>query len=399
MTNLKTIAYFAQWAIYGRKHFVQDIPADLLTHVLYAFANVRPETGEVYLVDTWADTDQHFAPNDSWNDSGTNVYGNFKQLFLQKKRNRNLKNLLSIGGWTYSPNFAQAAATPQGRETFARSSVALLKDFGLDGIDVDWEYPQDETQAQNFVLLLQECRRQLDAYDHSVEGGPHSLLTIAAPCGANNYTKLKIREMDRYLDFWNLMAYDFAGAWDSVSGHQANIHASTSNPSSTPFSADAAINAYIGAGVLPDKLILGLPLYGRAFENTDGPGKPFSGVGQGSWENGVWDYKVLPQGGAQEHFDSSTLASWSYDPSARKLISYDTVEAQKAKADYIKQKGLGGAMWWETSGDKKPSEGGSLIKTVVDRFGGTGALEQKHNSLNFPQSKYDNIRNQLGSEV
>lgn len=270
--------------------------------------------------------------------------------------------------------------------------MAILKDFGLDGIDVDWEYPQDDAQAQNFVLLLQECRRQLDVYDHSIGGGYHSLLTIAAPCGASNYSKLKIREMDAYLDFWNLMAYDFAGSWDSVSGHQANIYPSQTNPSSTPFSADAAINAYIAGGVRPDKLILGLPLYGRAFENTEGLGKPFSGVGQGSWENGVWDYKALPHAGATETFDPATIASYSYDPTSKKLVSYDNVQAQKTKAEYIKSKGLGGAMWWETSGDKKPAEGGSLIQAVVDSFGGKGALDSSPNNLNFPQSRYENIR-------
>lgn len=222
-------------------------------------------------------------------------------------------------------------------------------------------------------------------------------LTIACPAGPGNFIRLKLPQMTPLLDFYNLMAYDYAGSWDAHAGHQANLFPSNDNPGSTPFSTIAALHHYISVGgVPPAKMVVGMPLYGRAFTNTDGPGAAFSGVGPGSWENGVWDYKALPRPGATEHVDETSGASWSYDAGSRTMISYDTADVCRIKAHFVRDRGLGGGMWWETSGDKGGRDAnahdGSLIGTFVDNVGGVAALDQMGNAISFPESKYDNIR-------
>lgn len=398
----RSVAYYVNWAIYGRKHFPWEIPAENLTHVLYAFANIRPETGEVYLTDSWADEEIHWIDQgDKWVD-GNNLYGILKQLNLLKRRNRQLKVLLSIGGWTYSDNFRQPASTPEGRAMFANTSVAILKDYGFDGLDIDWEYPRNATEAADWVALLKACREELDGYSQHLAASQnatsqnattpyHFELTVASPAGPQNYEKLDLAGMDQYLDFWNLMAYDYAGSWDRVAGHSSNLYPSKSNPKATPYSTAHALEYYTRF-VDPSKMVVGMPLYGRSFENTLGLGHPYNNSeADGDWEVGVYDFKSLPLPGARVYYDHESGASYSYDSQKKILVSHDTVPMVREKASYIKNHYLSGAMWWETSGDRKGNE--SVILNVVDAFGGNANLIKQVNLLEYPESKWDNLRN------
>ncbi|KAK3937188.1 ThEn42 [Diplogelasinospora grovesii] len=389
--SYKNALYFTNWGIYGANFQPQQLPASQITHVLYAFADIGSD-GEVKSSDSYADLQKHY-PTDSWNEQGNNAYGCVKQLYLLKKKNRQIKVLLSIGGWTYSPKFPPIAATDSGRQKFASSAVKLVQGmlfpfyWGLDGIDIDWEYPANADEAQNFILLLQACRQAFDDYEAKYAPGYHLLITIAAPAGPSHYQVMDLKGMDPYVDAWNLMAYDYAGSWDSTSGHQANIYSNGQNPTATKFNTEQAVRDYIVGGIPANKIVMGMPLYGRSFEATTGLGQPYNGIGAGTIQSGVWLYRDLPRVGAQEMYDDVAKASYSFDAAAKELISYDTVASAVTKAQYLIKKGLGGAVFWEASGDRSGAQ--SLVGTLATQM---RDLDPTQNLLTYPASQYDNIR-------
>ena len=220
---------------------------------------------------------------------GKNAYGCVKQLFLLKQRHRNFKVLLSIGGWTYFSKFAIPASSAEIRQRFASTAVRLAQDYGFDGIDVDWEYLADAQEANNLKLLLAELKQEFSKYAN----GDNILLSVACPAGPDHYKKLDVAGMIPYVDIWNLMAYDYAGSFSKVAAHQSNLFYSSSEPNSTPFNTNQAVQFYLAVGVPPERLTLGMPLYGRSFIGTSGLGGSFSGVRPGQWEEGVWDFKSL----------------------------------------------------------------------------------------------------------
>lgn len=365
-----------------------------ITRVHYAFADINTENGSVVSSDTYADLEKHYS-TDSWSETGNNAYGCVKQLYLLKQQDRSLKVILSIGGWTYSPKFSTVAADTTLRGNFVSSAVQLVTDWGFDGVDIDWEfnaYTPASGDAQNFVLLLQELRTAFDEWAASHAPGYHFLVTVASPAGPATYEQLELGDMAEYVDSWNLMSYDYAGSWSDNSGHQANIYFDSSNMDATPYSTDQAVKAYLASGIAPSSIILGLPLYGRSFEDTTGIGDAYNGVGPGDGTFGVgqWRYKDLPRPGAVEHFDNVADATYSYDTSTEELISYDNVHSTIVKSTYLKGKGLGGAMFWSIDSDKTGSE--SLVATMA---GELGPLDGSQNLLNYPTSQYDNIRDEM----
>lgn len=381
--------YFINWGIYDRKHNVVDLQADKLSHILYAFANVNMD-GTIVLEDTWADTDIKFEKDktvdgvvDPWKEADTDLHGNFKQFALLKQKNRHLKVSLSVGGYSWSSNFSAIATTASSRATFTKTALSHLQNLGLDGIDIDWEFPQDKRDAKNYVLLLKEMREALDDYQKKYDPTDEPfLLSVAMPCGPENYKLLELDEMANYVDIFYLMAYDFAGDWDNTTGHQSNLYGG-------PLNVDQAVRDFQLAGVPSKKIVMGLPLYGRGFSNTkQKPGSSYSGIPDGSWDKGSFDYKDLPKPGAKEYYDEQRGASWSYDAETKEFVTYDSPDVVNLKSQYIKDNQLGGAMFWELSADIKEGDK-SLVNTVYNNLG--SQLNSVKNHILYPLSRYDNI--------
>ncbi len=393
----QVVGYFIEWGVYGRNYLVKNIEtsgsAEKLTVINYAFGNVAPgASGNVVcqLGDEWADYQKPWTAEQSVNGAEVAwpapILGNFQQLKALKAMHPGLKVVISLGGWTWSKYFSDAAL-PEQRSAFVKSCVDLfikgnLPDPGwggmggpgsaagvFDGIDIDWEYPAAEgnpgniirpEDTQNFTALLAEFRSQLDAVS------PGLLLTIAAPAGQQNYSKIELDKIPQYLDFINLMTYDFHGTWETVTNFQSNLYGSAADPTQPPISVDGTVQAYLQAGVPPEKIVVGLPFYGHGWTGVANTGNGLyqaaSGPAAGVWENGTEDYKVLRtdlEKGYIRYYDSRTGSAWIYN--GTDFWTYDDPPTIMHKMRYVVDEGLGGAMFWELSGD---SADGKLIDAI-----------------------------------
>ncbi|KAL8288296.1 hypothetical protein RB597_000412 [Gaeumannomyces tritici] len=399
--GFRSVLYVTNWGIYGAKFLPSDIPVSEITHVQYAFADIR-EDGSVVSSDEWADTQKIFAgssapPGGGGGANGTkDAYGMVEQLYRLKQQNRHLKVLLSVGGYTWSPKFEPVAADATKRATFVSTAVKLMGDWGMDGLDIDWEYPDTAAKNANSVSLLADLRKGLDDYAAQHAPGYRFTLSFPAPAGPDHYRAFNFKAMDASLDFWSVMAFDFAGNWDNTTGHQANVFPEPSTPLATKASIDQAVADYVAGGVPPGKLNVGIPLYGRSFDKTTGLGKPYTPSTAGSLDGqaAIWLYKDLPRAGATVLYDDVAKATYTFDNSTGQLVSYDDKKSAQFKSQYIKEKGLGGVMFWEASQDKNNSA--SMVRSVA---GWLEELQCSQNLLSYPGSQYNNIRTNMGREM
>lgn len=287
------MVYFPNYSVYARKFFPEDITnPGRFTHILYAFAKIAAD-GTVALSDPWADLE---LPVDNANPAEDQPLGCIERLQLLKKESPGLQILLSVGGWGYRENFKLPSGNVVGRERFARSAVDLVSAHKLDGLDIDWEYPESEEQGENFHDLLKAIRVQLD---NVTSASNRLLLTAAVSSSQLHYQHLPIEriEDEKLLDYWLLMGYDYAGSFSATAAHASNVYPGNGDKV-TPFNTEQGVDAYHQRTVPLNKIILGMPLYGHDFQNTEGLGHSYRGNSLGSWpvqgENasGIWDYKV-----------------------------------------------------------------------------------------------------------
>jgi GH18 family chitinase len=363
----RVVGYYAQWAA-ERGYFVSNIPATKITHINYAFSNVS-DTGECVLGDEAADVGRVYSANESVSGQAdstdaTSVHGNFNQLRELKAKYPYLKVLTSIGGWSWSENFSNAALTDASRKAFAKSCIDLyLKQYKgvFDGLDIDWEYPVSgglvsgrPEDKHNFTLLLAELRRELD--DLGSTDGTHYLLTIAAGGGPGMDQRYERSEIVQYLDWINVMAYDLHGPWDKTTNFNAPLYQSTNDPGDSSLNVDAVMQDYLSSGIPADKLVLGVPFYGHGWKSVgyanDGLYLTSEGAAQGKYEEGSFNYTELKADYLptyKRHWDVESQVPWLYNINTAVFISYDDPESIAAKAGYAKDKDLGGVMIWELS--------------------------------------------------
>lgn len=301
---------------------------------------------------------------------GNGAAKRLQALVALKSRNPRLKVEISVGGWA-AGGFSEAARTAAGRKTFAESAAQLVAMHAADGLDIDWEYPDHHESGiasspgdrQNFTLLLQAVRASLDRMGaaHGRSGNAHYTLSIAAADGPF-VSGIDLAAVNRYVDWFNLMTYDFCNAMTPDSCHHAGLRASKLAPASAR-TTDRAVAQFLAAGVPSRKLVIGAAFYGREFGGVDaahdGLYQPYQKfIAFVPWPK--LQAEFIGKHGFVRHWDAQADAPWLWNASTRTFVSYEDPQSIAAKAAFVKAQHLGGIMYWEQSLDPE----GELLDAI-----------------------------------
>jgi chitinase len=400
----RRVAYFTQWGIYDRGYLVRNLEtsgtAEKLTHINYAFGNINAN-GECFMAnqagegDAWADYGRSFTAGQSVDGVGDtwdqDLRGNFNQLRELKELYPDLKVNLSLGGWTWSRNFSDAALTAESRERmvsscidqYLRGNLPLFDGAGgpgaaagvFDGIDLDWEWPASEghehntvrpEDRENFTALVREFREQLDALEAET-GRPYELTSFMPADPEKIDLGYELDALMGDFDFITVQGYDYHGGWEDTTNHQSNLVETPGDPGPDVYSTETTIQAYLDHGVRAEDMVLGVPFYSRGWTGVpagpDGNGLFQTGTGPapGSYEAGIEDWKVIKGlSGFDLYRDDASGTAWLYDGTT--FWTYDDETSMTQKTDWAQANGLGGVMIWSIDGD---DAAGSLM-TAID---------------------------------
>lgn len=351
----EVVGYYAGWAAY-QGYTPDQLPAEHLTQINYAFARIDPDTLTIALENPAHDKK------------------NLAALRKLRQQNGHLKLLISVGGWSDSQHFSDAAATAARREAFAASCVDFVVAQGLDGVDLDWEYPVSggapgtihrPADKQNFTKLLQELRTRLDRQGRR-DGKDYSL-TIAGAAGSWYLNQIEAVKVADIVDHIFLMGYDLHGPWDTSADFNAPLYTpSGASPQGKSSIADS-VQAYLDKGIPAEKLVLGMPLYGYAYQ------------GVSSQNNGLYSTYTSAKSVSYRTLKKNYLSNDAYRRlrhgeaqvpylyGSRTFISYDDAESLAAKAALARSRDLGGIGFWELSQD----DGGELTAAASSAFRST----------------------------
>ncbi|KAA6431449.1 glycoside hydrolase family 18 protein [Dyadobacter flavalbus] len=318
----------------------EEIDADKLTHINYAFVNVQDSLAVLTNLAT-----------DSTN---------FRKLNELKLKNPDLQILISIGGWAWSENFSDAVLTPTSRLLFAKSSVDIIRQYNLDGVDIDWEYPAMRGEEgnvfrpedkQNFTLMFKALREELNMLEK--EKGRKFLLTAAVGGSKSFIDNTEMGLLQPYMDYIFIMTYDYGGKNGTV-GHHTNLYGYGN--SSDVSSADQSVKNFIAAGVPASKIGLGAAFYGKGWEAETGKN---NGLGEkriksvpGGGYSKLKD-SLINQNGYKKYYDKKARAPYLFNDSTKVLITYEDEKSVKDKCKYVKKHKLAGIFFWEYFNDPK----------------------------------------------
>ncbi len=283
-----------------------------------------------------------------------------KMLTDLKKINKDLKILISIGGWGGCKYFSDVSLNEAARQKFAKSCLDLLNTHHLDGVDIDWEYPDQigagnifrPEDKQNYTLLLKTLREQLDEQGKKDKrlNANHYLLTSATGGDTAFVNHTELANAAKYLDYVNIMTYDLYHGNDVVTGHHSPLYQSKSSDHSRN-SSDDAVKGHVKAGVPINKIVLGVPFYGRGWTNVNPANQ---GLFQKT-ENTKHSFisyaelmdKYIDKNGWKRYWDEAAKVPYLWNEKEKSFLSYGDEESLKYKTQYIKDQGMAGIMFWE----------------------------------------------------